>query len=169
MKKLVIILGLVLLIATPASAWNLFFIAQQEVIGQDAEGQDIYGYKLGPTDTIVRLNKTWPIKNVGNTYFFMIVVKNSALASEIITTPWTEFRAIGQGSNPYMDFAMRIALGLSGGTLNELKYIVGVEWYSGGEWHHGDVHEWEAAGSPSNVMFGPVRGILGSRFVGLGD
>jgi len=162
MKKLIVIA--ILLMASPAFAWNLFFIASQEDIGDG-----VMGYKLGPDDTIVQLSRCTNLKTVGATHLFRVSVKNTSLVNEIVTTPWSEFRAIGDGMNPYLDFAMRIALGLSSGSVNELKHTVGAHWYAGGEWHFGSVADWETAGSPASVMFGPIMGFFGMDFVGIGD
>lgn len=41
------------------------------------------------------------------------------------------------------------------------KYMVGAHWYVGGEWHFGNCHGWEAAGSPSQVYFTRIRDIFG--------
>jgi len=152
MKKLLITLGLVLLLATPASAWNLFFIAQLEVVGQQ-EGEDIYGYKLGPDDTIVLQKNVWLIKTVGANHCFVYITDNNALA--LAVKDWDEFRGFG-----YVDAAWRVALGLSNGTLNELKYQTGAHWYTGGEWHDGTIIEWQNAGSPAIVYFTKLRGLF---------
>ena len=69
---------------------------------------------------------------------------------------WDEFRGFG-----YVDMVMRLAQGLSSGTLNELEYMTGAHWYDGGEWHFGDVKDWKAAGSPSSVYFTRLRDIMG--------
>jgi len=147
-----IILGIIL-IATPAFAWNLFFIAQQEVIGQQ-EGQDVYGYKLGPEDTIVQLNQVVNIKTVDANHMILYITKNNSIANEC--KDWTEFRGFG-----YTDMVMRVAQGLSNGTLNEIEYITGAHWYTGGEWHFGSVKDWKTAGSPATVWFGKLRDIYG--------
>ncbi len=146
-------------------AFTLFFIAQK-TSWPDGEGGTIEGFELGPSDQKVPLAAVVVLKHVANTYLFSAVV-GPALASEIVTTPWDEFRATGHQMNAYVDFAMRIALGLSGGTLAELKYMIGARWFVGGEWYSGDVHAWETAGSPADVMFGPGRQILGQQLVGI--
>jgi len=142
-----------LFLSTPAFAWNLFFIAQQEVVGQ-ANGEDIYGYKLGPDDLIVLPAQVTELQNVGATYLFLYITNSNALANQV--KDWSEFRGFG-----YTDMVMRIAQGLSNGTLNEIEYVTGARWFVGGEWHFGNVKDWKAAGSPAQVVFGRYRGIYG--------
>jgi len=155
MKRLIILLSVVFLFPISANAWNLFFIAQQEVIGQ-VEGQDVYGYKLGPADTIVQLNQVVNIKTVGNTHMILYITKNNSIANQC--KDWAEFRGFG-----YTDMIMRVAQGLSNGTLNEIEYITGAHWYAGGEWHFGNIKDWKAAGSPTSVWFGKLRDIYDVR------
>jgi len=134
-------------------AKTLFFIAQQEVIGQQ-DGQDVYGYKLGPEDVIVQLRQVTQLDHVGANYLFMYTGASDALADEV--KDWTEFRGLG-----FVDMAMRLLYGLSPISQTELKYMVGAHWYVGGEWHFGNCHGWEAAGSPSQVYFTRIRDIFG--------
>ena len=147
-----IVLGL-LLIASPAFAWNLFFIAEQEVIGQ-SEGVDVYGYRLGPDDTVVQLRQVVDYYQVGNTHLFLYTGASDSIAN--LCKDWSEFRGFGQ-----IDMVMRLAQGLSNGTLNELEYITGAHWYAGGEWHFGNVKDWKTAGSPTAVYFTRFRDIMG--------
>ena len=153
MKKLLLTLALVLLFAAPVSAWNLFFVAQQEVVGQ-SEGEDVYGYKLGPDDKIVIPSQVTVIQQVGANYCFVYITNNNALALEV--KDWPEFRGFG-----YTDFIWRIALGLSSGNLAEAKYMSGAHWYVGGEWHFGTIKQWEDAGSPPIVYFSRLRDFFG--------
>jgi len=135
-------------------AWILFFIAEREVLGQDEEENDIMGYKLGPDDHEVLPNQVIELKNVGSTYLFKYITKNDSVANQV--KDWPEFRGFG-----YTDCVMRIALGLSNGTLAEIKHMTGAHWFTGGEWHFGSAKDWEDAGSPDQVWFGHLRGILG--------
>ena len=153
MKKILLSLVLVLCFALPASAWNLFFLAEQEVIGQ-SEGQDVYGYKLGPEDVVVALDQVVDLKAVGATHMFMYITKNNSFVNKV--KDWDEFRGFG-----YIDMVMRVAQGLSNGTLGELEYITGAHWVDGSEWHFGSIKDWKAAGSPSTVWFGKYRDIFG--------
>lgn len=155
MKLRLIVLTLVILIFTvvPASAWNLMFIAQQEVIGQ-VDGEDVYGYKLGPEDQIVQTHQVVDLKTVGANHLFLYITDSNALAN--VVKDWSEFRGFG-----YVDAVMRIAQGLSNGTLNEIEYMTGAKWYTGGEWHFGNVKDWKDAGSPAQVYFTRLRDVLG--------
>ncbi len=131
--------------------WNLFFIAQPENIGTVEE--PVEGYVLGthkvPKDHVV------VVKTVGNNDMFIYITGNNTLALEAYALP--EFRGFG-----YTDMIWRIACGLSNaGSQNEMKYVTGAHWRDGGEWHVGNIHDWEAAGSPEPMWFGRYRGILG--------
>jgi len=130
--------------------WKMFFKAQQEVI--DAEGT--LGYKLGPSDHIVQTHEVVDILTVGSYHCILYVTDNTAIANQV--KDWDEFMGFG-----YTDLIMRFAQGLSNVTLSDIEYLTGSHWYSGGEWHFGNVKEWKAAGSPSAVWFGKLRDIMG--------
>lgn len=132
---------------------TLFFIAQQEVIGQD-NGEDVYGYKLGPSSLTVELGRVVELEVVGANHLFMYPGASDALADQV--KGWSEFRGLG-----YIDMAMRLLYGLSPVSQTELKYMTGAHWFTGGEWHFGNCHDWEAAGSPAQVKFGKLRDLLG--------
>jgi len=131
--------------------WKLFFKAQQEVI--DAE-EGTLGYKLGPNDYVVQLNEVVDILTVGNIHCIMYSTNDSSIAN--LVKDWDEFMGFG-----YIDMVMRIAQGLSKVTLDEIEYLSGAHWYSGGEWHFGNIKDWKAAGSPTSVWFGKYRDIMG--------
>ena len=150
MRKLFLftVMSMVLFFSVSAFAWNLFFIDQLEDIGEGEMGFVLGEYKLSQSDVVI-------VKSVGANYMFIHCTKNSGLAAEAYTLP--EFRGFG-----YIDMVTRIAEGLSNaGTWNEIKYITGAHWWSGDEWHFGDIHEWETAGSLEPVWFGKYRDILG--------
>ncbi|MDA3834500.1 MAG: hypothetical protein PF495_14030, partial [Spirochaetales bacterium] len=52
-------------------------------------------------------------------------------------------------------------MGYKLGPSDEIEYLTGAHWYSGGEWHFGNVKDWKAAGSPDAVWFGQLREIMG--------
>jgi len=154
MKKLFLLFVTLFLLSlnTSALGWNLFFIDQLEDISEPGDPEEmgfVLGeHKLSQSDVVI-------VKNVGANYMFIHCTKNSGLAAEAYNLP--EFRGFG-----YIDMVTRIAEGLSNaGTWNEIKYITGAHWYSDDEWHFGDIHEWETAGSPEPVWFGKYRDILG--------
>ena len=159
MKKLMLILTMALcLCATPALAWNLFFIDQLENIANPGE-DEVMGFWLGwhrvhPSQVVI-------IKTVGNNHMFIYTTKNNALAQEAYNLP--EFRGFG-----YVDMVTRIAEGLdNAGTWNEIKYITGAHWWippageEPGYWVFGNVKEWTDAGKPEPVWFSRYRDILG--------
>lgn len=157
MKKFLLIL-IFLFIASPAFAWNLFFIDQAENIALQDE-DEVMGFVLGthkvPKTSVVI------IKTVGANSMFIYTTKSNSLALEAYSLP--EFRGFG-----YIDMVTRIAKGLdNAGIWNEIKYITGAHWWvpaSGedpGYWAFGNVKDWETVGSPEPVWFGKYRDIMG--------
>ena len=137
-------------------SWNLFFIAPITNIGTVAEPID--GFELG--DYKVAKSSVVVIKTVGTMSMFIYTTKDSSLAKVAMDIP--EFRGFG-----YIDMIWRIALGISGGTINEMKHVTGAKWWipaSGGEpgyWMFGCVHDWEDAGSPEPSYRCKYRDIMG--------
>lgn len=128
--------------------WNLFFIAQEQDLGEGEMGF-VLGTHNVPTSSVV------VVQTVGALSMFIYVTNNNDLALEAYALP--EFRGFG-----YTDMIWRIASGLSNaGTANEMKYVTGAHWVVGGEWFFGNIHDWEAAGSPEPMWFGRYRGIMG--------
>ena len=156
MKKFILTLAL-LLIATPAFAWNLFFIDQMENIAAPGE-DEVMGFVLG--DYKVHKSSVVIIKTVGAISMFIYTTKNNALAQAANSIP--EFRGYG-----YIDMIWRVALGIGNGTINEMKHITGAKWWvpaageDPGHWAFGCVHDWEAAGSPEPSYRCKYRDILG--------
>jgi len=142
-----------------AKKWSLFLKAQQEVIGQ-VEGKDVMGYKLGPNDLIVQTSQVVDVLQVANYHLILYITDNTALAAKV--KDWDEFFGFG-----YIDAIMRVAQGLSNVTLSDIEYITGSHWYSGGEWHFGNVKAWKADIDPATnlpyttVYFGRLRDIMG--------
>ena len=134
--------------------FNLFFKAQQEVIGQDEESNDIMGYKLGPADLIVHVEQVVNLLTVGSWHLIVYLDAGETLANQV--KDWPEFAGFG-----YIDMVMRVAVGLSNLNISDIKYITGAHWYSSGEWRFGSVKDWEDAGSPPIVWFGKYRDFLG--------
>ena len=130
--------------------WKMFFKAQQEVI----DGEGTLGYKLGPDDTIVKVEQVVDILTVGSYHCILYVTDNTALAAKVKDFP--EFMGFS-----YIDMVFRIAQGLSNVTLSDVEYLTGAHWYLNGEWHFSNVKDWKAAGSPSAVWFGKFREIMG--------
>ena len=141
MKKLILTLAF-LLIATPAMAWNLFFVDTLENIADPGE-DEVMGFVLGTHK--VSQSSVVIVKTVGANSMFIYVTKSNALALEADTYP--EFRGYG-----YIDMIWRVALGIGNGTIAEMKHITGAHWYIDGEHYFGCVHDWEAAGSPTPAM-----------------
>lgn len=144
--------------ATPAFAWNLFFIDQLENIA-DPGDPEVMGFVLG--EHKVHPSQVVIVKTVGASSMFIYTTKSNVLASEAYSM--SEFRGFG-----YIDMVTRIAEGLSNaGTWAEIKYITGAHWWvpaSGGEsgyWMFSNVKEWQDAGNPEPVWFGRYRDILG--------
>ena len=135
-------------------SWNLFFIAELENIGTESE--PVEGFVLGTHE--VPKSSVVIIQTVGNFSMFIYITQKASLAEEAYTLP--EFRGFG-----YADMVWRIAKGLSNaGTLNEMEYVAGAHWFIPGEdggWMFGNIHEWDAAGSPEPVWFGRYRDIMG--------
>jgi len=158
MKKFWILgLLLVVLIASPASAkkWTCFFVDQEEDI--DPGPDTVLGFILdpgGPNETAIPTSNVVIVKTVGANSMFIYTTQNLSIANKAYQM--AEFRGFG-----YVDMVMRIAQGLGSGTLNEIEYITGAHWYTGGEWHFGNIKDWDSAGNPEPVWFGRYRGILG--------
>lgn len=158
MKKILLTLTLAfLLIASPAFAWNLFFIDQLENIADPGE-DEIMGFVLGshkvPKASVVIF------KTVGASSMFIYITKSNALAQA--ANGISEFRGYG-----YIDMIWRVALGIGNGTINEMKHITGAKWWNSpvgndpGYWSFGCVHDWEAAGSPEPSYRCKYRDIFG--------
>jgi len=130
--------------------WKLFFKSQQEVI----DGEGTLGYKLGPDDYIVQVEQVMDILTVGSYHCILYVTDNTAIAN--LCKDWDEFMGFG-----YIDMVMRVAQGLSNVTLNDIEYLTGAHWYTGGEWHFGSIKDWKTAGSPTTVWFSKFRDIMG--------
>ncbi len=130
--------------------WKLFFKCKQEAI----DGEGTLGYKLGPDDHIVQTHQVVDILQVASYHCILYVTDNTAIANQV--KDWDEFMGFS-----YIDMVMRIAQGLSNVTLSDIEYLTGAHWYSGGEWHFGNVKDWKAAGSPTTVWFGKFRDIMG--------
>jgi len=171
MKKISIVLVLAsILIASFAfsyvwqfKGYNVMFRDNVCVLEQDAEGNNVYGYKLGPDDFEVKYKPNRVLASSGNSHLFW--VKTNGLSQVKTAMGWDEFRAVGYGMNMYIDYATRLALGISKGSVAEFKYICHGQWYKDGEWGSGDANDYIDAGSPEYVMFGPSRGIMGTDFV----
>jgi len=148
MKKLIVLF--IMLFAAPAFGWNLFFVAQQETLSDGLTT----GYKLGPTNYELPVAQVLNVKTVGTTHMFMYHTQDDSIAN--VVKDWSEFRGFG-----YIDMVMRVAQGLSNGTLSEIEYVTGAHWYTGGSWHFGTVKDWKAAGSPVQVWFGKYIDIFG--------
>jgi len=133
--------------------WKLFFKAKQEVIDQ-VDGDDAMGYKLGPNDHIVQISQVVDILQVASYHCILYVTDNTSIANQV--KDWDEFMGFG-----YIDMVMRVAQGLSDIPLSDIEYLTGAHWYSGGEWHFGNVKNWKAAGSPEAVWFGKLRDVMG--------
>jgi len=133
--------------------WTIFLKAKQEVIGQQ-DGEDVMGYKLGPTNYIVQLHQVVNILTVGSYHCILHMTDSSSIAN--LVKDWPEFMGFG-----YTDMVMRIAQGLSQVTLSDIEYLTGAHWFTGGEWHFGNVKDWKAAGSPTTVWFGKYRDVMG--------
>ena len=83
MKKLIITIA-ILLFATPAFGWNLFFIDQLEDIGEGEMGFVLGTYNVSQSQVVI-------IGNVGLNYLFIYVTNNNTLANEAYSFP--EYRA----------------------------------------------------------------------------
>ncbi len=158
MKKLSLGLILVLLFfATPAFAWNLFFVDQLENIAETGD-PEVMGFVLGTHK--VHQSSVVIVKTVGANSMFIYITKSNALAQEANTI--AEFRGYG-----YIDMIWRVALGIGNGTINEMKYITGAKWWTppvgeeSGYWSFGCVHDWEDAGSPEPAYRCKYRDIFG--------
>ena len=160
MKKILFITVLLCLFASTSYArdFYLFFVDQEETIGS---GEDAYQAFVvdqgGENETIIPKSKVTVIKTVGATSMFIYKATSLAQANLAISMP--EYRGMN-----YTDVRVRVEKGLGDGTFNELDYITGAHWYVDGEWHFGNVKDWETAGSPSKVIFGSYRKILGVEF-----
>ena len=132
--------------------WKLFFKCEQETI----DGEGTLGYKLGPENTIVQIHQVIDILTVSTYHCILYITDNTTLAAKVKDFP--EFMGFS-----YIDMVMRIAQGLSNVTLSDVEYLTGAHWYSGGEWHFGNIKDWKAAGSPDAVWFGKFREILGAN------
>lgn len=145
-------LGVVFFFATSALAWNLFFIDQLEDISLPGE-EEVMGFVLGGHK--IPASSTVIVKTVGASSMFIYTTSSTPLAQEAYSLP--EFRGFG-----YVDMVTRIAEGLANaGTWNEIKYITGAHWFTGGDWFFGSVKEWIDAGRIEPVWFGRYRNILG--------
>ena len=153
MKRIFFTLLLCLLFYQPAEArdWTLYFVDQLETIGT---GEDAYeAYVLGSYN--VRPAQVVKLISVTGTDLFIYTTKKASIAADAYTIP--EFVGFG-----YTDIITRLTLGLgNAGTINQVKYMIGAHWFSGGEWYFGNIHQWETAGSSEPVWFGRYRGILG--------
>ena len=153
MKRIFFTLLLCLLFYQPAEArdWTLYFVDQLETIGT---GEDAYeAYVLGSYN--VRPAQVVKLISVTGTDLFIYTTKKASIAADAYTIP--EFVGFG-----YTDIMTRLNLGMSNAaTVNQAKYMIGAHWFIAGEWHFGNIHDWEAAGSLEPVWFGRYRGILG--------
>ena len=86
---------------------------------------------------------------------FCLVTNDKDFVSSAYNTD--EFLATGSP----LDLAVRHALKFKDTKLKELKYLIGARWPGVEGNVFGNVHDWEAAGKPEPVKFGPFRKILG--------
>ena len=157
MKKCMLSLLVLVMVFSASQAfadkWQIYFKVQEEVIGQ-VDGVDIMGYKIGPNDIILQLHQVTNIITVGNYHCVLYLTDSTALASKARAMP--EFMGFG-----YTDMVWRIVFTMSDMNVSDIKHITGAHFFVDGEWHFGSIVDWEAAGSPPDVYFGPLRKILG--------
>ena len=132
--------------------WKLFFIAQPQT-----DEEDNVTYEVGEY-TVPRSKVTVMASEAGYDLFCYVTTDNT-LANDAYTAD--EFI----GVNSPQDILARVYLGLDNATtVNRVKYLLGAHWRSDGEWHFGNIHDWDDAGNPEPVWFGSYRKILGVEY-----
>ena len=140
--------------------WKVSFIAERELINVP-DGEDFYGYKLGPSDYELKESEVFHIANVGNIYFFMYFAVNQAQVLQVYD--WNEFRGAGKTVRDcYLDTLARVATGIGNGTLDEVKRMIRAHYLVGGEWTSGDIATFESAGSPEPCYFTNMIDLFGA-------
>ena len=158
MKKLILTILLVLCMAVPASALNLMFLAQQEVITDD-----VIGYKLGPSDYEIPSTQCLTIKTQGIYHLFVYNIQDINVSQIETAMSWDEFQAQGKGVNVMFDAVIRGLLGSGVLTLAQTKtHLIEAQWKDGAEYSKGSTTDWETGGNLEPVRFWPSMGFFGS-------